>query len=503
LSGNSKANLSKKEIDDILKFGTEELFAEDKEGEGDDDIVYDTKAVEALLDRSQEGIEDKESWANEYLSSFKVATYQTKDAGEEEVEILKEEVENTDPAYWEKLLRHHYEQHQEDVQQKMGKGKRIRKQVNYGDGEGGGAADRDGSWQDNLSEYNSDFSMPSDDDGGDDDFDQNGDPDMALRRRRGMGRPEKDRPLPPLLARVGGNIEVLGFNARQRKSFHNAIMRYGMPPQDAFNSQWLVRDLRGKSEKCFRAFVSLFMRHLCEPGNENVETFADGVPREGLSRQHVLTRIGVMSLIRKKVQEFEAINGRSSMPHLNEKMKNEGKQLLMTESEQTTATNTPQSGTPASSARASPAPKDDGVKNEKLEEKTDTKDDSKEKERDLKEDNEKEIKEKAKEHDATADKEGKKDSENKEDKENTELKGKDEIQKERKDTKDEKKEEEKEDDQKDEDKENKGENNAHQRKKKVVQNNHQSSCLILQMVVVLDHFLLPLMCIVLSFIFCY
>lgn len=43
------------------------------------------------------------------------------------------------------------------------------------------------------------------------------------------------------------------------------------------------------------------MRHLCEPGNDNAETFADGVPRESLSRQHVLTRIGVMSLIRKKV----------------------------------------------------------------------------------------------------------------------------------------------------------------------------------------------------------
>lgn len=74
-----------------------------------------------------------------------------------------------------------------------------------------------------------------------------------------------------------------------------------MPPQDAFNSQWLVRDLRGKSEKIFKAYVSLFMRHLCEPGADNAETFADGVPREGLSRQHVLTRIGVMSLIRKKV----------------------------------------------------------------------------------------------------------------------------------------------------------------------------------------------------------
>lgn len=45
------------------------------------------------------------------------------------------------------------------------------------------------------------------------------------------------------------------------------------------------------------------MRHLCEPGADGAETFADGVPREGLSRQHVLTRIGVMSLIRKKVCE--------------------------------------------------------------------------------------------------------------------------------------------------------------------------------------------------------
>ena len=62
-----------------------------------------------------------------------------------------------------------------------------------------------------------------------------------------------------------------------------------------------MRDLRGKTEKVFRAYVSLFMRHLCEPGADNAESFADGVPREGLSRQHVLTRIGIMSLVRKKV----------------------------------------------------------------------------------------------------------------------------------------------------------------------------------------------------------
>ena len=40
-----------------------------------------------------------------------------------------QEAEKPDPEYWEKLLRHHYEQQQEDIQSKLGKGKRIRKQV--------------------------------------------------------------------------------------------------------------------------------------------------------------------------------------------------------------------------------------------------------------------------------------------------------------------------------------------------------------------------------------
>jgi chromodomain-helicase-DNA-binding protein 4 len=297
---------------------------------------------------------------------MQVATYQTKEGGEpeeEEIEILKQEADNTDPAYWEKLLRHHYEQQQEDIARSMGKGKRVRKQVNYGDGGEVGGRD-DGSWQENISDYNSDFSVPSDDDKEDDDFDEKNDDNPDGRSRRDLARERKrdrDRPLPPLLARVGGNIEVLGFNARQRKSFLNAIMRYGMPPQDVCNSQWLVRDLRGKSEKCFKAYTSLFMRHLCEPGNENTETFADGVPREGLSRQHVLTRIGVMSLIRKKVQEFEQINGKHSMPHLIVKRREAMAAAGMAqpgekESDPSTPLTETPSGTPASSARASPQP---------------------------------------------------------------------------------------------------------------------------------------------------
>lgn len=75
-------------------------------GKEDEAIHYDDKAVGELLDRSKEGIEQKESWANEYLSSFKVASYVTKEGETEEevnTEIIKQEAENTDPAYWIKV----------------------------------------------------------------------------------------------------------------------------------------------------------------------------------------------------------------------------------------------------------------------------------------------------------------------------------------------------------------------------------------------------------------
>uniref|UniRef100_A0A8C2KKC9 Chromodomain helicase DNA binding protein 4a n=1 Tax=Cyprinus carpio TaxID=7962 RepID=A0A8C2KKC9_CYPCA len=309
--GSKTGSMSKQELDDILKFGTEELFKDEGEGENKEEdssvIHYDDKAIDRLLDRNQDATDDTELQSmNEYLSSFKVAQYVVKDEEEEEEvqrEIIKQE-ESVDPDYWEKLLRHHYEQQQEDLARNLGKGKRIRKQVNYND-----------DWQDDQSDGQSDYSVASEE--GDEDFDERTEGETGLRN-------DKDKPLPPLLARVSGNIEVLGFNARQRKAFLNAVMRYGMPPQDAFTTQWLVRDLRGKSEREFKAYVSLFMRHLCEPGADGAESFADGVPREGLSRQHVLTRIGVMSLIRKKVQEFEHVNGQWSMPWMMDKTSSTG-----------------------------------------------------------------------------------------------------------------------------------------------------------------------------------
>jgi len=74
---------------------------------------------------------------------------------EAEMEVLKQEAEHADPAYWEKLLRHHYEQQQEDLTRSLGKGKRVRKQVNYNDAAMGTNED---TWNNDMSDFDTDFS---------------------------------------------------------------------------------------------------------------------------------------------------------------------------------------------------------------------------------------------------------------------------------------------------------------------------------------------------------
>ncbi len=102
--------MSLQELDDILRFGTEELFKDEEAqaqaqaqglgldsagdagdsaggggatgGEETNRIVYDMAAVEKLCDRSQESQVEREEAMNEYLDSFKVATYTVKE-GEE------------------------------------------------------------------------------------------------------------------------------------------------------------------------------------------------------------------------------------------------------------------------------------------------------------------------------------------------------------------------------------------------------------------------------------
>ncbi|VDN34588.1 unnamed protein product [Dibothriocephalus latus] len=58
-----------------------------------------------------------------------------------------------DPAYWEKLLRHHFEQAQEDQARSLGKGKRIRKKVNYSTNQ-----EDEEEWNEAMSDHDSNFS---------------------------------------------------------------------------------------------------------------------------------------------------------------------------------------------------------------------------------------------------------------------------------------------------------------------------------------------------------
>uniref|UniRef100_A0A0N4ZRZ9 PHD-type domain-containing protein n=1 Tax=Parastrongyloides trichosuri TaxID=131310 RepID=A0A0N4ZRZ9_PARTI len=318
-------SLSKTELDDVLRWGTEELFKEDDNNDENNDgkpsenaIVWDDEAIDKLLERKlfdpNEKVEEKKDWSDEYLSTFKVATYATKEVEEEEEEeevereVIKQDGKETDPDYWEKLLRHHYEQDQESELQKLGKGKRVRKQVNYA------TNTVTQEWQNNTQDNDDDYSESFSDDSGDSD---EGDSDSAandLKRRKNYS----DDILPPLVSKVNGQIEILGFNPRQRKAFYQSIMRWGMPPNDAYQSQWLVPDLKSKSERAYKVYAALFLRHLCEDASTKSEFFSDGVPREGMNKHHVLSRIGMMGLIRRKINEYESLNSEWSIPEIKE-----------------------------------------------------------------------------------------------------------------------------------------------------------------------------------------
>ena len=127
-------------MDDILRFGSQDLFKNEDE-DSTKDVDYTDEMVAALLkreDKEDEGAPEEESnkLLDDYFSGFKVAKYQLTE--EEKAQEKKEAAEwqeqiesNVDQEYWDKLLRHHYEQHVEEESGKMGKGKRVRRQVQY------------------------------------------------------------------------------------------------------------------------------------------------------------------------------------------------------------------------------------------------------------------------------------------------------------------------------------------------------------------------------------
>lgn len=125
------------EIERILKFGTQKLFAEEGE-DGGKEYEYDDEKVAKLLDRDGQSmayggtaiVESSENQIDDYLDKFKVAFFESKQTLPEP----EEEINKTPEISWEDLLGKEREEIRREEEEKLGKGKRARKTVRYNDG---------------------------------------------------------------------------------------------------------------------------------------------------------------------------------------------------------------------------------------------------------------------------------------------------------------------------------------------------------------------------------
>ena len=151
VSGAGSKNLSRAELDDVLKYGASELFSggaaadvdasrAERYGDGNTnkpEIKWDDDAVAALLhrepDAENEGraatpVGEKNALAK-LMDSFKVA-----EISFEETDEPPPEEEETDDKFegWDALLKTEYDKTQQKTQESLGKGKRERKQIKQG-----------------------------------------------------------------------------------------------------------------------------------------------------------------------------------------------------------------------------------------------------------------------------------------------------------------------------------------------------------------------------------
>ena len=109
--------------------------------------------------------------------------------------------------------------------------------------------------------------------------------------------------MPPLMEQRDDKLAVMGFSQRQRKAFLKAVSRDGMSYDWATSLQRHANILRGKVPEHIRDYGLMFCRHVVEPPTA-LPVFSDMVPKEDMDRNETLERIGMMSLIHRKVREY-------------------------------------------------------------------------------------------------------------------------------------------------------------------------------------------------------
>ncbi|KAJ0029973.1 hypothetical protein Pint_12488 [Pistacia integerrima] len=307
-------NINQEELDDIIRYGSKELFADENDEAGKSrQIHYDDAAIERLLDREQVGdeealVDDEEE--DGFLKAFKVANFEYIEEAEAvaEEEAQKSAMENkSTPSnsersnYWEELLRDRYEVHKVEEFNALGKGKRSRKQmVSVEDDDLAGLEDVSSDGEDDN--YEADLT--------DGDATSTG-AQPGRRPNRKKSRVDSMEPI-PLMEGEGRSFRVLGFSQNQRAAFVQILMRLSPLPSQVsvvdcrfgvgdFDWKEFAARLKQKSYEEIRDYGVLFLTHIAEDITDS-PTFSDGVPKEGLRIQDVLVRIAVLLLIRDKVK---------------------------------------------------------------------------------------------------------------------------------------------------------------------------------------------------------
>ncbi|XP_045799661.1 CHD3-type chromatin-remodeling factor PICKLE-like [Trifolium pratense] len=285
VGGMKGQNINQEELDDIIRYGSKELFADDNDAVGKSrQIHYDDAAIDRLLDRDQVGddeatLDDEDE--NGLLKAFKVANFEYIDEAEAEEKIENNFSVSSSGAqnYWEELLKGRYEKNQVEELDALGKGKRSRRKL--------------------LVCHHKRFSHLDDvsSDEEDEDYEVNLSAKSHSKKKAHSNIADNTDPL-PLMEGEGNSLKVLGFNQSQRNTFLQILMRFGVGD---FDWKEFAPRIKQKTWHEIEAYGNLFMSHIAEDINDS-PTFSDGVPKEGLQIQDVLVRIAVLLSIREKVK---------------------------------------------------------------------------------------------------------------------------------------------------------------------------------------------------------
>ncbi|XP_013591527.1 PREDICTED: CHD3-type chromatin-remodeling factor PICKLE [Brassica oleracea var. oleracea] len=339
-------NLSQEELDDIIRFGSKELFAEENDEAGKfGKIHYDDAAIEKLLDRDhidaeEDSVDDENE--NGFFKAFKVANFEFIDdneaAASEEAQAI--ESKSSSENYWECLLKDKYEVQQAEEVNALGKRKRNCKQklgedeLAYLEASSDNEEDEQTEAEDELAylEVSSDDEEAEQNDGvasgqgnqiaywpcSKDEvacFEASSayeeakpmDGEAARQGNQMAKRPyhrtsDTLKPI-PLIEGEGRFLKVLGFNELQRKKFLTTLERYGVG-----NYDWkeFVDPLKPRTYDEIKNYGLRFLKHIVEDKDVNSPTFSDGVPKEELKCKDVLARIASVMLVQKKVKHMEA-----------------------------------------------------------------------------------------------------------------------------------------------------------------------------------------------------